>query len=104
MSERKDFPADAGQARIDRDVTREELSETLEALGHKLDVKARVGERVDSTIEQATGKVADAVSQPAAEKFRTGATAVRNNPLPVFAGVFALVVLLRILLRRRHSE
>ena len=36
-----DFPKDAEEARLDRDTTREELTETLTALGQKLDVKTR---------------------------------------------------------------
>jgi hypothetical protein len=103
MTARKEFPADAEEARIDRDVTREELAETLTALGHKLDLKSRAAERVDATINQATDKVADVLSAPAAEKFRHGAAAVRSNPLPVFAGALALVVLIRFLVRRKHA-
>ena len=102
MTARKEFPADADEARIDRDVTREELAETLDALAHKLDVKNRVGQQVDTTINSAAAKVADVVSEPAAEKFRTGANAVRNNPAPAFAGALAVVLLARLILRRRR--
>jgi hypothetical protein len=97
------FPKDAEEARLDRDATREELTETLKALGHKLDVKKRVGENVDAKLDQATAKVADVVSEPAAEKFRKSAGVVRNNPLPIFASILALLVAIRLILRRRQS-
>ncbi|GAA4530042.1 DUF3618 domain-containing protein [Amycolatopsis samaneae] len=102
MTEREKFPADAEEARADRDVTREELTETLGALAGKLDVKNRVRENVDGRLDQATARIASTVSVPAAEKFRRGAEAVRNRPLPVFATAFAVVFLIRLLLRRRR--
>jgi hypothetical protein len=97
------FPKDAEEARIDRDVTREELAETLDALGKKLDVKTRVSESVDEKLDQATATVAGKLSDPAAERFRKGAEAVRGNPLPAFAGILGIVILLRLILRRRNS-
>ncbi|HET6704005.1 DUF3618 domain-containing protein [Amycolatopsis sp.] len=98
-----DFPKNAEEARLDRDTTREELTETLEALGQKLDVKARVKENVDDKLDQATAKVADVTNEPTAARFRQGADAVRANPLPVFAGVLGLLILIRLILRRRNS-
>jgi hypothetical protein len=98
-----DFPTNAEQARLDRDTTREELAETLEALGQKLDVKARVKENVDGKLDQVTAKVAEVTDEPTAVKFRQGADVVRSNPLPVFAGVLGLVILIRLILRRRNS-
>lgn len=99
MTERK-----VEEARADRDVTREELAETLDALGQKLDVRTRAGEKVDATIDRAAAQVEKTVSAPAAEKVRAGAESVRNNPLPLFAAVFGGVVVLRFLLRRRHAR
>jgi Fe-S cluster assembly scaffold protein SufB len=98
-----DFPKNAEEARLDRDTTREELTETLEALGHKLDVKARVSDGIDEKLDQATAKVADVTNEPTAVRFRQGADAVRAHPLPVFAGVLGLVILIRLILRRRNS-
>jgi hypothetical protein len=98
-----DFPKDAEEARIDRDTTRQELTETLEALGHKLNVKERLRESIDGRLDQATGKVADVVSEPAAKKFRTGAEFVRHHPVPVFAALLALLITIRLILRRRQS-
>jgi len=98
-----DTPKNAEEARLDRDVTRDELAETLHALGQKLDVKTRVKDNVDEKLDQATLKVADIANEPTAAKFRQGADAVRSNPVPVFAGVLGLVILIRLLLRRRNS-
>jgi hypothetical protein len=36
-------------------------------------------------------------------KFRQGADVVRSNPVPIFAGVLGLVILIRLILRRRNS-
>jgi hypothetical protein len=98
-----DFPKNAEEARLDRDATREELTETLAALGQKLDVKARVKENVDEKLDQATAKVADVTNEPTAVRFRQATGAVRANPVPVFAGVLGLVILIRLILRRRNS-
>jgi len=99
----QDFPKDAEEARLDRDVTREELTETLQALGHKLDVKTRINESVDGTLDQATARVADVVSEPAAQKFRQGAEVVRRNPLPVLGALVVMIVAIRLIARRRAS-
>ncbi|ANN16995.1 hypothetical protein SD37_15975 [Amycolatopsis orientalis] len=99
-----DFPKNAEEARADRDVTREELTETLDALGQKLDVKARVNENLDAKVDQASEKIAEKVSEPAADKFRQGTEIVRANPLPVFAGILALLVTIRLIMRKRSAS
>ncbi|MFJ1759934.1 DUF3618 domain-containing protein [Amycolatopsis sp. NPDC088138] len=98
-----DFPKNAEEARLDRDTTREELTETLNALGQKLDVKTRVHENVDEKLDQATAKVADLTNPTTAVKFRQGADTVRANPVPIFAGVLGLVIVIRLVMRRRNS-
>ncbi len=98
-----DFPKNAEEARADRDVTREELTETLDALGQKLDVKSRVNDNLDTKVDQASAKISEKVSEPAAEKFRHGTEVVRANPLPIFAGILALLVAIRLIVRRRSS-
>ncbi|HWD06814.1 MAG TPA: DUF3618 domain-containing protein [Amycolatopsis sp.] len=97
MTERA-TPTDAERARADRDVTREELAETLDALSHRLNVRSRAAERLDATIDQAATRI-DAVSPPAAQKFRGGAMAVRRNPLPYFAAALGGVLTIRLLIR-----
>jgi len=99
-----DFPKNAEEARTDRDVTREELTETLDALGKKMDVKSRVNDNLDAKVDEASAKISEKVSEPAAEKFRQGTEVVRANPLPIFAGALALVVVIRLILRKRSSS
>ncbi|ONF69950.1 DUF3618 domain-containing protein [Amycolatopsis keratiniphila] len=99
-----DFPKNAEEARADRDVTREELTETLDALGKKMDVKARVNDNLDAKVDQASAAISDKVSEPAAEKFRQGTEIVRANPVPIFAGVLALLVTIRLILRKRSAS
>lgn len=40
----------------------------------------------------------------AADKARQGTEVVRANPLPIFAGVLALLVTIRLILRRRMKR
>ncbi|MCE7010909.1 DUF3618 domain-containing protein [Kibdelosporangium philippinense] len=96
-----DFPKTAEQARIDRDATREEITETLNALAYKLNVKGRASEAVGDSIDRASTKIAGKVSPSAAERFRHSAYAVRNHPLRVIAVLVALVVAIRLSLRLR---
>lgn len=98
-----DFPKNAEEARADRDVTREELTETLDALGNKLDVKSRVNDNLDAKVDEASELISEKVSEPAAEKFRQGTEIVRANPVPIFAGILALLIAIRLILRRRSS-
>lgn len=98
-----DFPKNAEEARADRDVTREELTETLDALGKKLDVKSRVNDNLDAKVDAASERISENVSEPAAEKFRQGTEIVRANPVPIFAAILALLVVIRLILRRRSS-
>ncbi|QWF86043.1 DUF3618 domain-containing protein [Amycolatopsis sp. CA-230715] len=94
-------PHNEKDVRVDRDATRQELGETVEALAHKLDVPSRVHETVDDKLDKATDKLVDAVPDPAAGKVRHGADAVRANPAPVFAALLALLVAIRLVARRK---
>jgi hypothetical protein len=62
-----------------------------------------VSESVDEKLDQVTAQVAGRLSDPAAQRFRQSADAVRANPLPTFAALLGLIVLLRLILRRRSS-
>jgi hypothetical protein len=102
--QKKEFPATDDDLRLDRDVTRQELGETVEALAHKLDVKARVNDSVDEKLDLATAKVSDAVSPEAAQRLRGGADLVRAHPLPVFGAVLALILAIRFGKRRGKAK
>jgi len=103
MTDAPDFPRTAEEARLDRDATREELTETLNALAHKLDVKQRLTERVDHTLEQTKAKVADVMPPPAADKFSRAVEVVRNNPLPFLAALVTFLLVLRRRSRRNRT-
>lgn len=98
-----EFPKNAEEARLDRDLTREELTETLEALEHKLDVKTRTKEAVDAKLDQATAQAATVLSEPAAEKLREGVEVVRRNKLPAIAGLVALLIAIKLIISRSRS-
>ncbi len=98
-----EFPEKPEDVRVDRDTTRAELTETLEALAHKLDVKTRVHDAVDDKLNHAEMAAADVVGAPTAVRLRQGAEIVRSNPLPVFASVLGLIIVIRLLMRRRSA-
>ncbi|HJQ48407.1 MAG TPA: DUF3618 domain-containing protein [Amycolatopsis sp.] len=96
-----DFPKRTDDVRLDRDATREELAETITALGDKFDVKTRVQKTVGEKLDQVETKVADVAGPRNAARVRHGAEVVRGNPVPVFAGLLVLMVVIRLLVRRR---
>jgi len=78
--------------------TREQMGETIDALGYKADVKGRARERVSDTVEgvkermgMATGKVSD--TTPDAEQMKQGARraagVAQENPLGLAVGAMA---------------
>ena len=78
--------------------TREQMGETIDALGYKADVKGRARERVSDTVEgmkermgMASGKVSDAT--PDAEQVKQGARraagVAQENPLGLAVGAMA---------------
>jgi len=69
-------PADVGALRHDITRTREELGETIEALAHKADVRARTQQAVAETRERALATVRDARS-----RMFDGIMAVRADPV-----------------------
>ncbi|MFI5606959.1 DUF3618 domain-containing protein [Amycolatopsis sp. NPDC051903] len=101
----REFPETPEEVRVDRDATRAELAQTLDTLEQKLDVRPKIAHGIDARLDQAEAKVGGVVGEPAAAKFRHGADTVRANPVPVFAGVLGLIIVLRLILRRRsHDE
>ncbi|QFU88888.1 DUF3618 domain-containing protein [Amycolatopsis sp. YIM 10] len=75
------FPRDAEQARLDIELTRQELGETVEALAHKVNVPAR-----------------------AKEQAQQAAVSVRRNPWPVAGGGAAVLALIVLLIVRRSRK
>jgi ElaB/YqjD/DUF883 family membrane-anchored ribosome-binding protein len=107
---------DPEELRREIEQTRAELGDTVEALSHKADVKARVGEKVDER-KQAASQKADELKQKAQElKQRAGqatpedvksaasgaATTARERPeIPAVAAALLFGLLLGWLFGRR---
>ena len=91
-TERRGFPRDADEARTDAELTRRELGETVGKLAERVDVRARVKDRVIREGER--------IPEPVRTKAVQGASFVRHHPAPVAVTVLALVVVLRQVRRR----
>jgi hypothetical protein len=96
---KSDFPYDADQARVDIELTREELGDTVEVLAQKVNVPARAREQV----EQVADRVREKVPDPVVEQAEQFAVAIRRNPLPVVGAVLVGFFVIRRLARRRKS-
>lgn len=89
--------ADIDQIQADIDRTREQLGQTVEALSHKLDVKAQAGERVAHARTWAADQV---------ERGRQATTDDNGKPLPAIrigapATLGAIAVIIGLLVWRR---
>lgn len=93
------------QADIERQ--REQLAETVDALGHKLDVKAQTKAKVEDVKVQTKAKVEDVTAQAKvkAAEVKDVSTTDDGKPRPEVIGVAAAVVIgiaLLVWLRRRR--
>jgi ElaB/YqjD/DUF883 family membrane-anchored ribosome-binding protein len=87
-----------GEIRHEVEHTREQMGETIDALGHKADVKGRAKERIGDTVEgmkermgMASGKVSDATPDPQQVKqgARRAAGVAQENPMGLAVGAMA---------------
>jgi hypothetical protein len=76
---------DPNAIRHEVDRTREQMGETIDALGYKADVKGRTKERIGDTVEgvkerigMASGKVSDAT--PDTQQVKQGSRSARWRP------------------------
>lgn len=109
----RDLPDDPEVLRVDIELTRQELGDTVEALVHKVDVPARVRENAHERVEQVKEKGqqvkerATAVASQAREKTAQAVEAlpqpVRAHPAALVAGLVALLVVLWKLTEGRRS-
>jgi ElaB/YqjD/DUF883 family membrane-anchored ribosome-binding protein len=105
------------QARLDIELTREELGETVQELVHKVNVPARAKEQAEHVAERAkeqaehakeqaehvAGIVREKVPPPVAENAERLAGAVRRNPWAAIGTLVLMLVLLRTIARRRSQ-
>ncbi len=80
---------DPGQIRQEIEQTRAQMSDTLEAVGHKADVKERAKDAVAEKVDAAKGKVTDRASQAESKvKHRAAqlSSAAQENPLGLALG------------------
>lgn len=91
--------------RHDAEVTREELAQTVTALGEKADVKARAQRVAHEKAEELREKGDELVGklpEPVATRVRPVVDGATRHPLIPLAGLVAVLVALRIWLKRRN--
>jgi ElaB/YqjD/DUF883 family membrane-anchored ribosome-binding protein len=104
---------DPGEIRAEIDQTRERMSETIDALGHKADVKSRAKENVSGKVDTVKDKLglpvqragemtpdADEVKQQA----RRAVGVAQENPLGLVAGAAAIGFLAGMLIPSSRVE
>ncbi|HEX6358798.1 DUF3618 domain-containing protein [Actinophytocola sp.] len=93
--------------RQDADLTRQELAETVAALGEKADVKARV-QRVAhdkaKELRQRGDELVDKLPDSVATRVRPVVTGATNKPMIPLATLIAFLLVLRFLLKRRAAR
>jgi hypothetical protein len=82
--------------RMDAELTRQELAQTVAALGDKVDIKARAHDKVEA-LRQRGDELAEKLPEPVRPVVTT---AVRRPVIPL-AVLVALLLVLRQLLKRR---
>lgn len=97
--------------RQDAELTRQELAQTMAALGDKVDVKARAHDKADELRERAHEKaeelrergdeLVDKLPDPVATKIRPVVTGATRKPMVPLAGLLAFILVLRFWLKRR---
>lgn len=92
--------------RKEAELTRQELAETVSALGDKADVKARAQRVAHEKTEELRVKGDELVGklpEPVATRVRPVVDGAARRPYIPLAGLIALLVALRMLLKRRNS-
>jgi preprotein translocase subunit SecF len=123
MTDKDDRLTMPGQAptdedlRLDAELTRQELAQTVSALGQKADVKARVRETAHEKAEQLRevanekteqlrvrgDELVEKLPDPVAEKVRPVVTSATRKPMVSLAVLLAFILVLRRIRRRRAS-
>lgn len=99
-----DAPTDE-DLRQDAELTRQELAETVSALGEKADVKARaqrVAHEKAGELREKSDELVGRLPEPVATRVRPVVDGAARRPVIPLAGLLALLVALRIWLKRRN--
>jgi hypothetical protein len=99
--------SEADRLRAEIVETRAELSDTVEQLGAKLDVKGRVADKQAEVTENVRAKVDEGVTvaKQSAAKLQEAATDEEGKPTPqAYAAAGGVFLLLLLLLRRRRRR
>jgi len=111
-----DPPTEPAQLKRDAEQTRERLGDTMDALAHKMDVPARVKEKVHDTTTTVQAKADEVMTHaknltdqamaklppPARERIEQASTTVRQRPLPAAVITAAVMLVVWLLARRRN--
>jgi hypothetical protein len=93
--------------RMDAELTRQELAQTVAALGEKADVRARVQkvahERAEALRERGD-ELVERLPDPVATRVRPVMTGATRRPIVPLAGLIAVILVLRFWLRRRSGR
>jgi hypothetical protein len=99
-------PTDA-DLRQDAELTRQELAQTVAALGEKADVRARARKAAHESAEalrERGDELVERLPDPVATRVRPVVTGVTRRPVVPLAGLVAFVLALRFWLRRRSTR
>jgi hypothetical protein len=93
--------------RRDAELTRQELAQTVAALGEKADVKARVQKAAHEKTEalrERGDELVEKLPDPVAARIRPVVTGATRRPMVPLAGLIAFILALRFWLRRRSAR
>ena len=93
--------------RQDAELTRQELAQTVAALGEKADVKARVQRAAHEKAEvlrERGDELVEKLPEPMATRVRPVVTSATQRPMIPLASLIAFVLVLRFLLKRRSAH
>lgn len=86
--------------RLDAELTRQELAQTVAALGDKVNVRARAHEKAEALRERGD-ELVEKLPEPVAERVRPVVSTATRRPMIPLAVLLALILLIRRIRRHR---
>jgi hypothetical protein len=93
--------------RLEAELTRQELAQTVAALSEKADVKGRVQQAAHEKAEalrERSDELVDKLPVPVATRVRPVVTGATRKPMIPLASLLAFILVLRFWLRRRNRQ